>query len=149
MHRYARNALIAATAAFVMGGCARQYHCYQDGPCCTGYHYCTPAPLPYAAYRGCPTPVASSYVGRAGYAPVTPPASPDKPATPSGTAEPPPPAPPTLEPASFTSEARPVRPISDSPFLKGLIRIDSVVGSSQNPRIHQSPLDRSRTALKD
>lgn len=50
-------------------GCAHQYHCNQDDRCCTNYRYCTPSPLPYTGYRGCPTPLASTYVGRTYVAP--------------------------------------------------------------------------------
>ena len=146
MHRYAMHVPIAIAAAVIAGGCAQQYHCYRDGPCCTGYSYCTPAPLPYTPYRGCPTPVASSYVGRVGYAPVAPQASPNEPQTPSDASEP---AAPALETASFSREAGPVRQRANSPFLMGLTRIDSIARRSQNAQISQTPLDSPATALKD
>lgn len=152
MYRSALHVPIAFVAALAMGGCAQQYHCYQEGPCCTAYHYGTPAPLPYSAYHGCPTPVASSYVGHVNYAPVAPiqpQPSADEPATPSDASTPPPPAPPALQTASFSTEA-PVAPHGgQSPFLQGLIRIDDTIGKSQNPPIRQSPLDSTAAALKD
>ena len=42
-------------------GCAPAYHSYQCECSCVPYGYCPPAPLPYTAYCGGPTPVASSY----------------------------------------------------------------------------------------
>jgi hypothetical protein len=58
-YRIALGTLLATTIIF---GCARQYHWYRCGCNCVNYNYCTPGPLPYTPYCGCPTPIANSYL---------------------------------------------------------------------------------------
>jgi hypothetical protein len=48
-----------ATLVIVLSGCARAHDQYRWG--CITYGYCPPAPLPYASYCGCPTPLAEAY----------------------------------------------------------------------------------------
>ena len=57
-YRFVLGALLAIT---IVAGCARQYHWYRCGCDCVNYNYCPPAPLPYAPYCSCPTPIANQY----------------------------------------------------------------------------------------
>jgi hypothetical protein len=54
--------LLTVALMVSFSGCAAGYHDYSG--CCIPYLYCSPPPLPYAAYEGCrcPTPVASQYL---------------------------------------------------------------------------------------
>jgi hypothetical protein len=51
------GAVVLATAL----GCAAAYHDYPCGS--VQYGYCPPAPLPYAGYDACLTPVAVEHLG--------------------------------------------------------------------------------------
>ena len=51
--------LFSVTLLAGISGCATAYHQYPSG--CVSYGYCPPAPLPYATYSGCPTPVATTF----------------------------------------------------------------------------------------
>lgn len=55
------TALSLLLAMALVIGCARQYHLYDCGCGCVNYRYCPPAPLPYAPYDSCPTPIATCY----------------------------------------------------------------------------------------
>ena len=56
---HAIGCLFVALATVAVSGCAAAYHAYADG--CVPYEYCPPAPLPYACYQACPTPVAACH----------------------------------------------------------------------------------------
>jgi hypothetical protein len=51
---------LAASLLIASCGCAAAYHDYPCG--CVPYGYCPSAPLRYAAYDACLTPVAACYV---------------------------------------------------------------------------------------
>jgi hypothetical protein len=59
--------LFAVTLLVGLSGCAAGYHRYPCG--CVPYGYRRPAPLPYASYCGCSTPIASSYAATGGVNP--------------------------------------------------------------------------------
>ena len=50
---------LAAILLITSSGCAAAYRDYEDG--CVPLGYCPLPPLPYAEYRGCPTPIAERY----------------------------------------------------------------------------------------
>jgi len=60
--------LLGGSLLLVTGGCASAYHAHPCG--CVPYCYCPPAPLPYASYCGCPTPLAASIDGEKQLEPV-------------------------------------------------------------------------------
>jgi hypothetical protein len=111
--------IVVAGAVLSAAGCAQQYHWYQGGDCCTPYSYCPPAPLPYAPYYGCPTPIASSYVGSAhtvsrSNSTGPPQRAPEPPRADEG-------ASPTIEPVAFSvSTSDPRSTPTLSPVVRGL-----------------------------
>ena len=111
--------IVVAGAVLSAAGCAQQYHWYQGGNCCTPYSYCPPAPLPYTPYHGCPTPIASSYVGSVHTVSRPSAAEPPQRAPESTHAEEG--ASPTIEPVAFSvSTSDPRTTPTLSPVVRGL-----------------------------
>ncbi len=50
---------LTAILLIASSGCAAAHRDYEDG--CVPLNYCPLPPLPYAEYRGCPTPIAERY----------------------------------------------------------------------------------------